>query len=182
MNVWGKLLRYIGWEVQITVPRRDKCVICVAPHTSNWDFILGLTAYYSMGRKANFLMKDFWFFFPLKYLLRALGGIPVPRKAGKGGNLTDNIIRMFGERDYVNLAVTPEGTRSATSKWHTGFLYIALGAGVPLQLGLIDYTSRKIIIKDEFYPTGNVEADLQQVKNYYAPFKACAYDSEKFEV
>ena len=84
MNLWGRLLRLAEWSVDITAPRRDKCVICVAPHTSNWDFILGLAAYRSLGRKANFLMKEFWFFFPLKYLLTSLGGIPVSRK-GSGG-------------------------------------------------------------------------------------------------
>ena len=181
MNIWGRMLRGLGWEVRITAPRRDKCVICVAPHTSNWDFILGLSSYMSLGRKANFLMKDFWFFFPLKYLLKDLGGIPVPR-SGKHSSLTDSIINMFKSRDYINLAVTPEGTRSATSKWRTGFLYIALGAGVPIQLGVIDYAHRKIIIKDEFQPTGNVEADLQKVKDYYAPYKKCAREPEKFEV
>ena len=65
MNLWGRILKWAGWHVDITAPRRQKCVICVAPHTSNWDFILGLFAYKSLGREANFLMKEFWFFFPL---------------------------------------------------------------------------------------------------------------------
>ncbi|MDE6294686.1 MAG: acyltransferase, partial [Muribaculaceae bacterium] len=76
MNIWGSLLKMFGWSVDITVARRDKCVICVAPHTSNYDFILGLAAYRSLGREANFLMKKFWFFFPLSILLKHFGGIP----------------------------------------------------------------------------------------------------------
>ena len=181
MNIWGRLLRAFGWEVDITAPRRDKCVICVAPHTSNWDFILGLTAYKSLGRNANFLMKEFWFFFPLKYLLRSLGGIPVPSR-NKGGNLTQHIIEVMKSRDYMNLAVTPEGTRSRTSKWRTGFLYIANGADVPVQLGVIDYMRKKVMIHDEFMTTGDVEADMRYVKDYYRAYADTAYDVEKFTV
>ena len=114
MNIWGSVLRLTGWKVEITTPRRDKCVICVAPHTSNWDFPLGLAAYKSLGREANFLMKKFWFFFPLKYLLRALGGIPVARSP-HGYSLVEQVTAMFRERSYMNLAVTPEGTRSGSA-------------------------------------------------------------------
>lgn len=179
MNIWGKILQLIGWEINITVPRRKKCVICVAPHTSNWDFILGLSAYKSLGREANFLMKESWFFFPLNYLLKALGGIPVSRKR-KSASLTDSVIRMFNDRDYVNLAVTPEGTRSRTERWHTGFLYIAKGAGVPVQLGVIDYSKKIIEINDEFIPTGDVEKDLVSIKAFYSSYKSAARFSDKF--
>lgn len=181
MNFWGRILKWSGWSVEITAPRRDKCVICVAPHTSNLDFILGLLAYRSIGREANFLMKEFWFFFPLKYLLKALGGIPVPRKGSKG-HLTQDIIRQFKTRTYMNLAVTPEGTRSLQPNWRTGFLYIAEGAGVPLQLGIIDYGHKRIIIRDELKLTGDVERDMASVKNYYAPWKSAARYPDKFTV
>lgn len=180
MNVWRFLFRKAGWKFEVSVPLRDKCVICVAPHTSNWDFMLGLFAYRSLGRKANFLMKEFWFFFPLKYLLRALGGIPVRRSHGKG-SLTEAVIRMFGERSYVNLAVTPEGTRSATDRWHTGFLYIAQGAGVPIQLGVIDYSTKTVFIRREFTPTGDAEADLNAIRDYYRQFDTAARYPDKFK-
>lgn len=180
MNLWKYILRIAGWKVDITAPRRNKCVICVAPHTSNWDFILGLFAYKSLGREANFLMKEFWFFFPLKYLLRALGGIPVPAKRS-GGSLTESAIKMFKKRDYVNLAVTPEGTRSLTEKWHTGFLYIAYGAGVPVQLGIIDYKRKDIIIKEEYQPTGNIEEDLKAIRSFYSDYGNVALYPHKFK-
>lgn len=180
MNLWNKILQIAGWKVDITAPRRDKCVICVAPHTSNWDFILGLFAYKSLGRKANFLMKEFWFFFPLKYLLTALGGIPVRRKS-KGVSLTEQVIGLFDSEAYVNLAVTPEGTRSMTEKWHTGFLYISYGAKVPIQLGVIDYKKKIILIKEEYFPTGNVEEDMRFIRNYYASYGSCALYPEKFK-
>lgn len=181
MNVWGRILKIAGWEVDITAPRRDKCIICVAPHTSNWDFILGLLAYKSLGRKANFLMKKFWFFFPLKYLLHGLGGIPVNRD-GSSGSLTHDIIEQFDSTDYMNLAITPEGTRSARQQWRTGFLYIAYGAKVPVQLGVIDYKDRKIIIREEFTPTGNPDDDMAFVKTYYSRYAGAARYPDKFSV
>lgn len=170
MNIWGKLLKWTGWKVEITAPLRDKCVICVAPHTSNWDFPLGLAAYKSIGRNANFLMKQFWFFFPLNHILKHLGGIPVP-KTGTGGSLVEGIINDFHRLPYLNLAVTPEGTRSRQKEWRTGFLRIAYGAQVPVQLGVIDYKQKKIIISKEIVPTGNLDADLLKVKNYYTAFQ-----------
>lgn len=182
MNIWGKALKAFGWSVEITAPRRDKCVICVAPHTSNLDFIIGICAYRSLGRKANFLMKDFWFFFPLKYLLKALGGIPVTRGKNRKGDLTRQIVERFRESDYVNLAVTPEGTRSRTDKWRTGFLYIAYGAGVPIQLGVIDYAARRVMIKEEYHPTGNPEKDMAAIKSYYADKADMAKYPDKFAV
>ena len=181
MNIWGWLLKVSGWKVDITAPHRDKCVICVAPHTSNWDFILGLSAYKSLGREANFLMKKFWFFFPLKYLLKSLGGIPVVKRKG-GGHLTDYIVEKFRDSDYINLAVTPEGTRSRTEHWRTGFLYIAQRADVPVQLGVIDYHDKQIIIKEEFYTTGDVEQDMAFVKKYYSNYEKAARYPEKFKI
>lgn len=181
MNIWRLILKIAGCKVNIIAPRRDKCIICVAPHTSNWDFILGLCAYRSLGRKANFLMKEFWFFFPLGYLLKALGGIPVPRR-NKKSNLTEAIIHKFDDSSYINLAVTPEGTRSKTNQWRTGFLYIAYGAKVPVQFGVIDYKNKEIIIKDEFQPSGDIEKDMAFVKNYYSYFDKAAKYPEKFSV
>ena len=90
MNIASLLLRMAGWTVEITVPDYDKCIICVAPHTSNWDFILGKLAYASVGRKAGFLMKASWFVWPLGYFFRAIGGIAVPKK--RGTKLTDYVI------------------------------------------------------------------------------------------
>lgn len=178
MNLWKTYLDLCGWSVDITAPRRDKCVICVAPHTSNMDFILGLCAYRSLGRKANFLMKKFWFFFPLKYLLRALGGIPVP--AVRGSALTENIISDFRAREYLNLAVTPEGTRSRTANWRRGFLFIAYGAKVPVQLGVIDYKNKSIVIDREYPLTGDIEADMEGIKQYYAGSASAARYPDKF--
>lgn len=168
MNLAGLILRCAGWHVSITVPDYPKCIICVAPHTSNWDFILGKLAYASVGRRAGFLMKESWFFFPLGCFFRAIGGIPVPRK--KGSSLVDTIVNRFRTSDRMALAITPEGTRSRTSNWRHGFLHIARQADVPILLGVIDYPTKRIMIDDEFRPTDDVDADMHAIKRFYAPF------------
>lgn len=160
----------MGWTVSITVPDVDKCIICVAPHTSNWDFIIGKLAYASVGRDAGFLMKAQWFFWPLGCFFRAIGGIPVERK-NKKVSLTDIVVEKFRTSTRMQLAITPEGTRSRTSAWHTGFLHIAMRAGVPIQLGVLDYGNKRVMINSMFEPTGDTEADLRCVKAFYKPYK-----------
>lgn len=155
--------------MDITVPDYPKCIICVAPHTSNWDFIIGKLAYASVGRKAGFLMKSSWFFFPLGYIFKAMGGIPVKRKKS-GISLVEALIHKFQSSPNLTLAITPEGTRSKTCVWHTGFLAIASGAGVPVLLGAIDYKHKKVIITERFAPTGNTEDDIASIKRYYRNF------------
>lgn len=170
MNLAGRILKLFGWKVSITVPEVPKCIICVAPHTSNWDFIIAELAYTSVGRKAGFLMKSQWFFWPLGCFFRAIGGIPVERK-NKKVSLTEVVTEKFLHSERLHLAITPEGTRSRTSKWHTGFLHIAQKANVPIELGILDFGNKQVIIHDTFTPTGDVEADIAAVKRYYTPYK-----------
>ena len=170
MRLASLILKLMGWKVTVSVPDFPKCIICVAPHTSNLDFIIGKLAYASIGRKAGFLMKSTWFFFPLGIIFRAIGGVPVYRDKRKG-DLTRQLIDRFNSASRLALAITPEGTRSLTSKWHTGFLHIALRADVPVQLGVIDYARKEVRIENVFIPTGDIEADLRAVKNFYRPFK-----------
>lgn len=177
MNFAGRLLKIFGWKVTVTVPAYDKCIICVAPHTSNWDFILGELAYASVGRKAGFLMKDTWFFWPLGSFFRSIGGIPVPRRRPGKGSLTEYLVRKFRTESTLCLAITPEGTRSRTTAWHTGFLHIALQANVPLVLGAIDAPTRRVVVEKTFVPTGDIEADMRAIKDYYRPFTGIRADN-----
>lgn len=158
-----------GWTVEITVPDYPKCIICVAPHTSNWDFILGELAIRSVGRTAGFLMKSSWFFFPLGYILKAIGGVPVERK-NKKMSLVDAMVQRFKSEERLTVAIAPEGTRKSVDKWHTGFLRIASEANVPVALGAIDYAKRHIQVTDMFEPTGDVERDIAEVKRFYSRF------------
>lgn len=164
------ILRAAGWRVRITVPDYPKCIICVAPHTSNWDFILGKLAYGSVGRHAGFLMKESWFFFPMGCIFRAMGGIPVPRR--RGSSLVEEIVRKFRASERMSIAITPEGTRSRTTQWRHGFLHIALQAEVPIVLGAIDFGTKEIIIEQTFHPTSDVDADMARIKAYYSRFTA----------
>lgn len=171
MNISGTILKLFGWSVHISVPDYPKCIICVAPHTSNWDFIIGKLSYASVGRKAGFLMKESWFFWPLGCFFRAIGGVPVPRGRKSRRPLTDELVERFDTSERLVLAITPEGTRSRTAEWHTGFLRIAMQAHVPIALGVIDFSLKKVLIERTFEPTGNPEADMAAIKAYYRPFK-----------
>lgn len=160
------ILRLWGWKVRVTAPDYPKAIICVAPHTSNWDFIIGKLAYASVHRKAGFLMKKSWFFFPLGPIFRAMGGIPV--SSGKGNESSvDNLVKLFKERERLTLAITPEGTRSLTSHWRTGFLNIARMANIPIVLAAIDFKEKTARVERTFFPTGDNEADLRAIKDYY---------------
>ena len=170
MNISSTLLKLAGWQLHITTPDLPKSIICVAPHTSNWDFILGKLAYAAVNRKAGFLMKSSWFFFPLGYFFKAIGGVPVYRKV-KHGSLVEQLISRFRDSDILTLAITPEGTRKRTAKWHTGFLRIAYEANVPIQLGIIDYKTKEIMINEIFVPTGDNERDLKVIKEFYRPYE-----------
>lgn len=180
MNLWCHLLRCAGWTVDISAGITDKCVICVAPHTSNWDFPLGYAAYRSIGRKAGFLMKKAWFFFPLGLLLKAMGGIPVAPVKGQG--LSVDVAGRMRKAKYMNLAVTPEGTRSLNAEWRKGFIYIALEAEVPIYLAVIDYLHKQIRIEKRLDPEGSVDEILAKVKTFYADKAPSARYPEKFSV
>lgn len=160
------ILRLAGWKVRITVPDYPKAIICVAPHTSNWDFIIGKLAYAAVNRKAGFLMKKSWFFFPLGCIFRAMGGIPVSR-GGKNESSVDRLVELFNSKERLTLAITPEGTRSLTTHWRTGFLNIARMADIPVLLAVIDFKYKVARIERTFYPTGDNEADMRVIKDYY---------------
>lgn len=164
------ILKLFGWKVDISTPDYPKCIICVAPHTSNWDFILGKLAYAAMGRHAGFLMKESWFFWPLGPIFRSIGGVPVPRQ--RGSSLTAELVDRFNHSARMAIAITPEGTRSRVCQWRSGFLHIALDADVPIVLGAIDYGHKRIVIDTEFVPTGNIKADMAAIKRYYSQFTA----------
>ena len=178
MNLAAHILRIAGWKLSVSVPDFSKCIICVAPHTSNWDFILGKLAWAAAGRRAGFLMKEAWFFPPLGWIFRAIGGIPVPRK--RGSSLSHAIVEKFDHADHMQLAVTPEGTRSRVTKWRTGFLHIAHDAHVPVVLGVIDYATRCISVDTVFDLSGDVDADMKRIKQFYRASGAKGRYPDKF--
>ena len=139
----GKLiLQMLGWTVRGAFPDITKFLIVAAPHTSNWDAIIGLAAVLRLNLDIHFYVKDKAFRLPLGWILRKLGGIPVNRDAAHG--LVGEAIRAFEERDTFVLGITPEGTRKKMDRWKTGFHHIGRGANVPVVLVALDY-SRKTI-------------------------------------
>lgn len=161
--------RLLGWKTNVTVPNIDKCVICAAPHTSNWDLFIGKLFYGALGRKTSFMMKKEWFFFPLGILFKAVGGIPVNRS--RSTSLVDQMAERFARSKQFHLAITPEGTRKANPNWKKGFYYIALKAQVPILLIGIDYPSKTISATRAFVPTGDFEKDIREIKLYFKDFK-----------
>lgn len=163
------LFNIIGWTAIVTVVEPPKSVICVAPHTSNWDFLIGKFFYLSLGRKASFLMKESWFFFPFGAFLRSTGGIAVNRS--KKTSVTDQMAEEFSKHKTFHLAITPEGTRKFVDKWKMGFYHIAVKANVPIQLAYIDYEKKEMGIKAIIYPTGDENADLATIQSFYEDIK-----------
>lgn len=164
------LLRRAGWKlgpVDFDVP---KCVICVAPHTSNWDFILGKLFYNALGRNAGFLIKKEWFFFPLNYLFKWMGGVPVDR--GHRTSVVEQMAEEFKKRDRFQLAVTPEGTRKRAKEWKKGFYFIALNARVPIMMAYMDYGKKEVGFKGVFHPTGQVAEDIRAIRENYRGVQA----------
>ena len=159
------ILKLAGWSWSVTLPDYPKSILCVAPHTSNWDFVLGKLFYLAVGRNANFLMKKEWFFFPLNILLKAMGGIPVDRH--KSTSLVEQLVISSKNNERFNLAITPEGTRKRNPNWKKGFYFIALQANMPIVLVCIDYKHKHIRMEKSVIPTGDEKKEIREIKFYY---------------
>lgn len=129
---------------------------------------MGELAYMALGRKAGFLMKKDWFFFPLGCIFKAIGGIPVERS--RHTDMVEQVARRFDNAIHLAIAITPEATRKANKNWKRGFYHIARRAGVPIVLAYIDYRRKVIGLERVFSPTGDVDADMVAIKRYYMQF------------
>ena len=129
------------------------------PHTSNWDFLVFLGTVHALGRRVRFIGKDSLFRWPMGGFMRDLGGVPVDRSAPQ--DLVGQIVDQFAVHEDFVLVVAPEGTRSATRRWRTGFYQIALKAGVPIVCAGPDYSRKLGIIGPVIHPTGDYESDLK---------------------
>jgi len=159
------LFKLLGWKADFNCEIPDKCVVCIAPHTSNWDFIVGVLFKSAYKIKANFFIKKEWMRFPTKALFSKLGAIPINRS--KQQSTTDTIAEEFSKREKLIIGITPEGTRKCNADWKMGFYYIALKANVPILLAAIDYKTKTISISKEFFPIGNIEKDFEQISDFY---------------
>jgi 1-acyl-sn-glycerol-3-phosphate acyltransferase len=170
---WKLIMKIIGWKIEGGLPENEKkLVIIVVPHTSNWDFLLGVVIRGSMGFKANFLGKDSLFRGPLGFFFRSLGGIPVNRNASQ--NMVEQVVDEAAKRESFILAIAPEGTRGKVKKWRTGFYYIALKAGLPIIMCQLDFEYKTARFLEPFNPTGNAEEDLRYIKGRFENIKGLA--------
>ena len=159
------VLTRIGWRAVDLPGRPLKAVIVGYPHTSNWDFPIGILAMWALSLKARWAGKDSLFRGPLGVVMRALGGIPVNRRERTG--LVGRLAEEFAHDQALSLVITPEGTRGLTPGWKSGFYRVALAAGVPILLGAIDYSRREIGIIGRLDPSGDEAADMAAIARHY---------------
>ncbi len=163
------LLKLLGWRV---IDRRPadlgKVIYLVVPHTSNWDFFLGLLVRSARRIKANYLAKKSLFDSPLGWWFRALGGYPVDRS--RNTNITDQVVHYFNTVPDFAIAITPEGTRSKVTKWKSGFWHIAHRCHVPLILTSFDYSRKEVTLSEPYWVGDDKEEEIGKLMAYFAPF------------
>jgi 1-acyl-sn-glycerol-3-phosphate acyltransferase len=163
------VLKCFGWTVHVEDPGTARYVLIVAPHTSNWDFVVGILAAKAIRLDAHWIGKHTLFRPPFGSLFRALGGIPVDR--GNSGDLIPQVVRHFERSPDFKLGLAPEGTRSGTDHWKSGFHYIARAASVPIVMGWLDYPSKRIGMGGAFMPDDDLQHTFDRVREFYAPFR-----------
>lgn len=163
------ILRVMGWQLEGEFPNRERLVICVAPHTSNWDFVIGLATVFMLRLKISFLGKHSIFIGPFGWWLRRIGGIAVDRRASHG------VVQQVCERIAAGptiLAVAPEGTRKKVKRWKTGFLHIAKASGIPVSLIYFDYKRKVIGFGPLLEISDDIDAEMAKIKRFYANVQA----------
>ena len=159
-------LKISGWKLQGEPPAAVKYVLIGAPHTSNWDFPLALSIAYVYRIDMYWMGKDSLFKGWRGPIMKWLGGVPINRSSSN--NVVSQMIEAFDASDHLVVTIPPEGTRSKVDKWKTGFYYIALGANVPIALAFLDYKRKAAGFFSTFYPTGDIEKDITEIRSYYA--------------
>jgi 1-acyl-sn-glycerol-3-phosphate acyltransferase len=161
------VLRLLGWRIEGNLPDVSKAVVIVAPHTTNWDFIVGIAAKFALGLQASWLGKHTLFRAPFGGLMRWLGGLPVDRS--RPHDVVAQSVEQFAARDRLVLGISPEGTRKPVPRWRTGFYHIAAGAQVPIVPVAFDWSRRTLDIGPTVLPGGDMDADLAALDAFFAP-------------
>lgn len=161
-----------GWKIDRSLQADyRRCVMIAAPHTSNWDFIFARAAFFLLDIPVRFTVKQEWVRFPFNYVFNPLGAIAIDRRPKKAGDprpsMVESMIRLFDNNRSLVVLVTPEGTRSYRDKWKTGFYHVALGAGVPIGLGYLDFKNKVAGVGKMIYPTGDMEKDMREIMAFY---------------
>ena len=154
-----------GWRVTGEVPDVPKYVVIAAPHTSYWDFVHMMAFGFATSQYISYMMKNTMFWWPLKYLLEGMGGIPVDRS--RSNKLVQQLVDEFAARDELVVVVPPEGKRARREYWKSGFYHVAHGAGVPIALGFLDYGRREVGYGGLLWPSGDIENDMVVIREFY---------------
>ena len=165
------VLRLMRFRVEGEVPDLPKFVIAVAPHTSNWDFVVGAAAMFALDLRLAFIAKHTLFRGPFDRLMRWMGGIPVDRTSPHG--VVSEAIEGFLREDRRILAIAPQGTRKPGARYRSGFLHIARGARVPVMLAALDFGTRTIRLGPTFFPGEDAEAELHRVEEFFSRVRGC---------
>ena len=156
------LNKIIGWKVIGYLPKNEKYIIAVVPHSSYFDLIIAVLIRTYSGLKIKFIGKKELFNPITSFLFKFLGGIPVDRT--KKLNIVDEVVNLFKSGKIKILAIAPEGTRKRVEKWKTGFYYIALKANLPILMVSFDYMRKEVKINDKFYPSGDIDKDFIELE------------------
>ncbi|MBC3766421.1 lysophospholipid acyltransferase family protein [Neptunicella marina] len=160
------VLKMMGWRFEGQFPQHKKFVAAVAPHTSNWDFVVGMASVFALRLKLAFMAKSSLFVWPFAGLLRFLGGIAIERSRSHG--VVTQLSEKFADSDFLMLALAPEGTRSKVTEWKSGFLKIAYQANVPVQLIYFDYAKKVVGFGPCFAVSDDWDAEMQKVQQFFA--------------
>lgn len=156
----------VGWKAEGDLHLLPKKFVAImAPHTSNWDLLLALGTLSALGIKFNWFGKKEAFSWPIGGLFKLLGGIPIERRTHQ--NMVEQTAALIRSRERVIIGIAPEGTRSNSKYWKTGFYHIAHQAAVPIAFGFLDYRRKAGGIGPLMETTGNIEEDLQVIRDYY---------------
>lgn len=159
-------LKLMGWRLEGRPPNEPKYVLIAVPHTTNWDFPITLAMAFIFNFEIFWMGKDSLFKGWKGPVMKWMGGIPIDRSSAN--NVVQQTIDAFNNNDRLVVTIPPEGTRSKVDKWKTGFYYIAVGAKVPIAMGFLDYQHKVGGFKPTFYPTGDVEKDIAEMRKVYA--------------
>lgn len=162
------ILALRGWKLDFeedTLRKARHSVVVSAPHTSNWDFFYAIAVFWVMDLDVKYFIKDTYTKSPIGWFFKWTGAVGVDRK--KHNNLVDFSIAQLHEHNPLAIIVPAEGTRRRVEKWKTGFYHIALGAGVPISLGYMDYKRRIAGIREVYMPTGNFEKDMTHFEDFF---------------
>ena len=159
------MLRLLGWRIEGEIPNLRKLLIAVAPHTSNWDFIVGMATMFALDLRLSFIGKHTLFVGPFAPLFRWMGGIPVDRSSPHG--VVGDCVRAFETVDRRILAIAPQGTRKPVVHFKSGFLHIARGARVPVLLASLDYGTRTVRLGPLEEPGDDIEAERERIEAFF---------------